>query len=114
MAQMVPLTLLGTTPCAPIKLIDSTILRIWMPAVWDTANLAVEECPNDVGDFQPTYDDEGQQYLITAAASRMIRVRETNFQHARWVRFYSTNAQLATRTLNVQVVLIRELVWAGN
>lgn len=114
MSRIPTITLLGTARSAPIELINSTILRIWMPAAWDAASIGVEECESEDGTYQPTYDDEGEQYLITAAASRMIRVREANFQHARFVRFYSTNAQLSTRSLRVQIVLLRELIGSFN
>lgn len=114
MANMETVVLTGTTRSTPIRLVDKTILRIWFPATWDTANLGVEEAEADDKVFGPTHDDEGGQYLIVGAAGRMVRVRGTNFQHARWVRFYSTNAQLAPRTLRMQVVLLRELIMASD
>lgn len=114
MATMASVVLTGTARSTPIRLVDSTILRIWIPLVWDTANIGVEEAEAPDKVFGPTHDDEGGQYLIVAAAGRMVRVRGTNFQHARWVQFYSTNAQLAPRTLRMQVVLLRELVMASD
>lgn len=114
MAKLEPVTLVGTSRSAPIRLVDASILRIYMPAAWDAADIGVEECASPTGTFGPLYDDEGQQYVITTAAGRVVRVDERNFQHARWVRFYSTNSQGAARLLQVQVCLLRELVGMGN
>jgi hypothetical protein len=114
MATMVPITLTGTAQSVPIKVVDSTILRIFMPAAWTTADIGVLESETELGVYGPTYDDEGGIYTIAAAAGRRIRIDASVFQNARFVRFYSLNSQVAPRLLNVQVVLLREVIGMLN
>lgn len=110
MAAKTTLTLTGTGYTDAIELKDQTILRIQCGAGWDTADLYAEERLSDDGSWGPLYDDEGNRITIAIAASRTVRLDERIFQHARAVRFQSSNSQGATRTLTIQTERITALI----
>lgn len=110
MAAKVTLTLTGTGYTSEVDLKDQTILRILNAGSWTTADLYVEERIAS-GTYAPLYDDEGNRVTIAMGATRMVRVDERLFQHARAVRFQSSNSQGAERTLVVQTVRLSELAY---
>lgn len=110
MAAKVTRTLSGTSPTDEIELRDQTILRIQVGASWDSAALYAEEKLSDDGAWAPLYDDEGNRISIAVAASRVVRLDERIFQHARAVRFLSSNSQGGTRTLTIQTERITALI----
>ena len=77
---------------------------------WDSAALYAEEKLSDDGAWAPLYDDEGNRISIAVAASRVVRLDERIFQHARAVRFLSSNSQGGTRTLTIQTERITALI----
>ena len=113
MAKMVTISLDGTTPSAPFPLLDSTILRVYMPPLWTDSAIGLLESETELGTYNPVYDDEGVQITLAAGANRVLRIDERIMQHARWGKLYALHAQVAARALKVQVVLLRELIGLG-
>lgn len=113
MATLVTVSIDSTTPSIPIPLRDSTILRVYMPALWTDSAIGLLESETELGTYNPVYDDEGVQITLAAGANRVLRIDERIMQHARWCKLYSINAQVAARALKVQVVLLREMIGLG-
>lgn len=114
MAELVSVTLNGTTPSAEIDLRLKTITRIYVPSGWDTADLNFLEAYETGGTFSELFDENGDEVAIAAAASRMITVDPRRFQSSRWLKVVSSNSQQADRVLRVQVTRLSDLVYTGG
>lgn len=106
----------GASEAIPLK--GSTILFVQTPAAWTGADISPELSFTPNGAFAPMFDDLGNQIVLKAGASRMIRCDERLFQRAQYVRFRSVNTstpstevnQAAARALLVDVVPINSLM----
>ncbi len=88
---------------AAISLLDLTPVAIIMPAAWDAADLTFQ-----IGDSNDTftnlYNDTGSEVVVTAAASRYIRLVPSEWVNMRQLKIRSGTsgtpvAQTADRTL---------------
>ena len=64
---------------------------ILMPGTWTAASLAPEVSTDGVT-FAGVYDEYGSQVLITAAASRVIRLSPADYLAFPYLRFSSVNS----------------------
>ncbi len=93
----------GQSLSASIDIKDQPIVAIEMPASWTTANLTFQGS-NDGTTFKDVYNLDGDEYKITAAASRYIVLSPFEFQWARYIKVRSGTtgtpvSQGADRTL---------------
>lgn len=82
------------------------LARIVIPASWTAANLTFQTAPASGGTFSDLYDAFGNEYTITAAASRAIIVPFIDFFGIRFLKIRSGTAgtpvsQAADRTLTI-------------
>lgn len=81
----------GASLTASINLLDSPVVAIQMPASWTTADLTFQGS-NDGTNFFNVYNLSGDEYTITAAASRYIVLSPFEFQWARYIKIRSGTA----------------------
>tara|TARA_R110000823_G_scaffold10557_1_gene36771 strand:+ start:1183 stop:1548 length:366 start_codon:yes stop_codon:yes gene_type:complete len=93
----------AAVPTAFADLGTSRLSRIVMPASWTTANLTVQTSYDGLTG-NDLYDSSGDEYVITAAASRAIKVPLIDFISERFIKLRSGTTgspvnQAADRTL---------------
>lgn len=85
---------------------DFRLMTIHTPSGWDAANIVFSVSNTQDGTFSDLYDADGNQIVITAAASRALGV--TGAQGAalapcHWVKIGTTAGQTADRSLIVEM-----------
>jgi len=98
----------GESLAPAIDLEDYRLAQIIMPAAWTAANLTVKVSPDDV-DYGDLYNAAGVEYVITAAASRVILLPLVDFYGIRYLQLRSGTTgtsvnQGGARTLKVMAV----------
>lgn len=100
----------GQAITASIDLRDQPLLAIQMPASWTTANLTFQGS-NDGTNFFDVYNLEGDEYKVTAAASRYIVLSPFEFQWARYIKIRSgTTSTPVNQSADRTIVLVTRRV----
>lgn len=67
-----------------------TLVGIETPAEWTAANLTLQAASTEGGTYKNVYDKAGNEYTITAAASRAIALSEDDlYGIGRWIKVRS-------------------------
>lgn len=92
----------GSTTSSAIDLYGTTLVGIFMPSSWTTANLTLK-ASSDNSTFEDVYDSAGTLKTLTAAASHYIMLDPSNYAGIRHLKLVSTATQGADRTLTLAV-----------
>lgn len=100
----------GESLSGAVDLNGCALFGVIMPAAWTAANLSVQTSL-DNATFNNVYDSFGNEYLITAAASRRIIVPVGDLPCVKWIKIRSGTsgsavAQGGARTITL---LVRQL-----
>lgn len=83
---------------------DYRLMSIQIPSAWTAANLTFKVSDTQDGTFSDLYDSDGNQVVVTAAASQTVAVtgaEATALSSCLWVKIATTAGQAADRTLVV-------------
>jgi hypothetical protein len=72
----------------------ASLVAVAMPAAWTAANLTFQ-ASEDGSTYNNMYDDLGNEYTVTAAASRYIVLDPSKFAGVRWIKARSGTATTA-------------------
>lgn len=100
----------GQAITASIYLRDQPLVAIQMPASWTAANLTFQGS-NDNTNFFDVYNLDGDEYTVTAAASRYIVLSPFEFQWARYIKIRSgTTGTPVNQSADRTIVLVTRRV----
>lgn len=100
----------GQAITASIYLRDQPLVAIQMPASWTAANLTFQGS-NDGTTFFDVYNLDGDEYTVTAAASRYIVLSPFEFQWARYIKIRSgTTGTPVNQSADRTIVLVTRRV----
>lgn len=107
-------SVLGTTIASggslsgALDLGNQRLSRIAMPAAWDAASLTFQTSPDGVT-YNNLYDSSGNEYTVTAAASRAILVNYIDFVGIRYLKIRSgTSAVPVNQTADRALSLVTQ------
>lgn len=88
-----------------VNLRDSVVVGIIMPSSWTTADITLQ-ASYDGTTYYDVYNMDGDEYTITASASRIIVLSPLEIQWARYIKIRSGTAstpvtQSAARSINL-------------
>lgn len=98
----------GQSLSPAISLIDNKLVGITMPAAWDTANLTFQGASLEDATYKDVYEKDGTELNYSAAASRYIVVKPSDFAGISFFKIRSGTTgtavnQTAARTIRLIV-----------
>lgn len=85
---------------------DFLLMVIHTPSGWDAANITFKVSDAQDGTFDDLYDSDGNQVVVTAAASRALGITGAEaaaLAPCAWVKIATTAGQTADRALRVEM-----------
>jgi len=114
MAEVQTVTLTGTEYSATIVLKKESIVRIGLPAEWQTADIWIEEQSLSGGKWRPIYDKFGDRIVIPARADQSIKVDWRVFASYDRLRLQSSQIQTSPRNVDIVVESVNVLTAIGD
>jgi hypothetical protein len=114
MARVKTVSLTGTEYSEVLDIKGESIVRIGLPAEWQTADIWIEEQSLSGGKWRPIYDKFGDRIVIPARADQSIKVDWRQFANYDRLRLQSSQIQTSPRNLDVVVESVNFLVSVGD